>query len=109
MYGVIEKGRIISFEIPIEKMNESQIFYFYISYLNKNIEIFPSLGMFSHIPPISNGYYLSENYIIKFIEKRLTIFNYKQKMENEFEKQYCYELQQKKKGYFYKNEKSYKI
>ena len=102
MYGVIEKGRIISFEIPLEKKNELQILYLYISYLHKNIEIFPSLGMFSHIPPISNGYYVSENYIIKFIEKRIYIFNYNKKLENEFEKQYCYELKKKKKGYIIK-------
>ena len=102
MYGVIEKGRIISFEIPIEKKNESHILYLYIAYLHKNIEIFPSLGKFSHIPPISNGYYVSENYIIKFIEKRIFIFNYSKKLENKLEKQYCYELQKKKKDYIIK-------
>ena len=102
MYGVSLKGRIISFEIPLEIMDKPQILYFYISYLHNNIEIFPFLGMFSHIPPISHGYYVSENYIIKFIEKHLIIFRYSRQLENEFEHQYCYELQRVKKNYIIK-------
>ena len=92
MYGVIEKGRAISFKIPLEKYNFPLILYFYLSYLNENIEIFPSLGMFSHIPNIDTGYCVFENYIIKYSEKRLIIFQYNSEIEKEFEQLYCNEL-----------------
>ena len=49
MYGLTQKGRTILFEIPLESIYGKQILYFYISYMDNNIEIFPSLGLFSHI------------------------------------------------------------
>ena len=73
MYGIIEKGRIVTFDIPLEHI-DMQIFQFYISYNHIVFEIFPSLGWFTHIPPINNGYYISENYIAKIVNKSLTIF-----------------------------------
>ena len=65
MYGISLKGRTFSFQIPLEIMDKQQILYFYISYLRTNSELFPFLGMFSHIPPISHGYYVTEKYICK--------------------------------------------
>lgn len=108
LYGIEEKGRTIYFEIPLEINNSQIIFYFYISYLGINIEIFPSLGLFSRIPPISNGYYISENYIIKYIEKRFVLFHYDHKLENEFEKLYVQELQKYKKDYIIRMRKKIK-
>ena len=46
LYGSTIKGRIISFEIPLETEIMQQTFYFFISYLNHHVEIFPLLGIF---------------------------------------------------------------
>ena len=116
MYGLAQKGRTIFFEIPLELKNECQILYFYISYKDINIEIFPSLGLFSHIPPLSNGYFVAENFIIKYVDKRLNVFQYSQLLEKKFENQYCRELNQNKKDNIinlrknikYKKDKYYK-
>ena len=99
MYGLIQKGRTLIFEIPLEIKNDPQILYFYISYMDNNKEIFTSLGLYSHLPPLSNGYYVSGNYIIKYIENRIILFHYTPKLENEFEIQYCNELYKTKKDY----------
>ena len=95
IYGDIEKGRIVIFDIQLEKIN-IQIFHFYISYNDKIIEIFPTLGCFSHIPPIINGYYVSENHIAKYINRSLTIFIKNKYLLKVFEDQYCKQL--KKEG-----------
>ena len=92
MDGLIKKGRTITFQISLDSINTPQIINFYISFMNQSSEIFPSLGLFSHIPPLNNGYYISENYIIKYFENRLILFQYSQKLEIEFEKLYCHEL-----------------
>jgi len=99
MYGLVQKGRIISFKIPLEAKDQPQILYFYISYMNKIAEIFTYPGLYSHIPPIFNGYYISENYIMKHIGNRLTLFKYNQKLEIKLEQSYCYELKKFKKDY----------
>ena len=88
MYGLIEKGRVIVFDIPIKNTNE-QVIKIFISYLNNNIEIFPSLGSFTHIPNVKDGYYSTGNYIIKSIERRLIIYRYNQFLEKSFENRYC--------------------
>ena len=99
MYGIIQRGRIVIFDIPFRIINTPIIVRFYISYMDKTIEIFPSLGWFSHIPPINDGYYRYENIILKYIDKRLTIFKYNQNLEEQFENLYCSELKRKKKDY----------
>ena len=101
MYGIIEKGRIVMFEIPLEK-NKIQVFQFYISYNNIIIEIFPSLGWLTHIPNIKDGYYISENYIAKYINKILTIFINKKKTSKLFEQKYCKQLKKIGKNYIIK-------
>ena len=116
MYGLVQKGRIISFKIPLEAKDQPQILYFYISYMNKIAEIFTYPGLYSHIPPISNGYYISENYIMKHIDNRLTLFKYNQKLEIKLEQSYCCELKKFRKDYLidlrkyakYKNNKNKK-
>ena len=94
MYGLIQKGRTIFFEIPLEIKNECQTLYLYISYMEEISEIFASLGRFSHIPPLSNGYFISGNFIIKYSNKRINIFQYNHQLEMRFENQYYYELKQ---------------
>ena len=97
LYGEIEKGRLISFEIPLKNFMLSQFFYFYLSYLEIKIEIFPLFGEFSHLPNINNGYYISNDYILKILNKRLIIFEYDKKLKMDFEKQCYCELEKDKK------------
>ena len=97
--GLTQKGRTIVFEIPLGTINLPQTLYFYISYMDNEKEVFTSLGRFSHIPPISNGYYTSDKYIIKYMENRLTLFEYNRNLELEFEYSFCKELQKVRKEY----------
>ena len=101
MYGIIEKGRIVMFDIPLEKKN-IQIFHFYISYNNMIIEIFPSLGWFTHISNIEDGYYISDNYIVKYINSTLIIFINNKKTSKLFEQKYCRQLKKIGKNYIIK-------
>ena len=68
MYGTIFKGRIICYDIPItasHDLNNGKYLHFFISYMNNNIEIFPLNGQTTHIPKVTNSYYIIDNYIIK--------------------------------------------
>ena len=56
IYENIYKGRNVVFNIPLED-RDYQIVQFFISYKGQKIEIFPSLGKFTHIPNTLNGYY----------------------------------------------------
>ena len=96
MYGLIQKGRIVKFDIPIQQINE-QIIQFYISYSKNNIEIFPSFGAYTHITAIKNGYYSQGNYIIKIIKRRINIYKYNERLEQTLENQYCIQLKNIKK------------
>ena len=107
MYGLIEKGRTILFEIPLKLSLISQIIYFYISYLNIIIEIFPVLGIFSHIPNINHGYYISDFYIIKYFNRRLIVFLNNKTLQIKFENQYGSELQKIQKDYIVKLRKKF--
>ena len=109
MYGIIEKGRIVVFDIPLEINNSKQCVLFYFSFLDFKKEIYPSLGSFTHIPPITDGYYSSEKYILKSINKRLTIFQHDKALEFEFEKLYCSRLKKMKKDYFIELRQNYNI
>ena len=91
MFGLTEKGRLVYFDIPIEQKAHT-IFKFFISYEKEIIEIFPSLGELTHIPPLKHGYYFKENYIIKLIERRLNIFAYNSSLLKSLERKYCKEL-----------------
>ena len=93
LFGLIDKGKIIAFDIPLKNI-EKQTIYFYISFNNINFEIFPNLGNFINIPLIPSGYYKSENFIIKMIDKRMTLYKYNEKIEEYFELKYCNILRQ---------------
>ena len=96
MYGIIDKGRIVIFDIPIENI-EHQIIQFFLSYNGFEIEIFPSLGWFSHIPSLLNGYYSSGVYIMKIIDDRINVYLYNESLKESFENQYCKQLKKYKK------------
>ena len=118
MYGLIEKGRVLVFDILIQNLKE-QIIQFFISYNGNNVEIFPSLGDFIHIPNVKDGYYSTEKFLIKTIKRRLYIYRYNKILEKSFEMQYCLylkniskeniiELRRKNKA-FYDNNKRKEI
>ena len=98
MNGIEEKGRIILFDIPFDLKNLPLILNFFISYKGKVSEIFTSFGFFSHIPPISHGYYISNNLIIKYLNNRLLLYQYNEKLEFCFETLYCHVLKNKEKN-----------
>ena len=85
MDGIKEKGRIVIFDIQFERNESAQFVKFFISYKDIKIEIFTSLGLFSHIPPLTNGYYVKENSIIKFVENRFIILQYNKSIAINFE------------------------
>ena len=85
MFGLVEKGRIISFEIPLETSDESQILYFYFSYMGVNEEIFFSSNSFFYITEIMKKHLISKTLFIKYISKRFIIYNYKKKLDNKSE------------------------
>ena len=101
LFGLIDKGRRIIFNISLENIQEQTI-YLYISYKNKNCEIFPIQGYITKLPSLNHGYFISDNYIIKMLEKRLIIYRYNKSIENFFEKQYCNQLEKLGKYYIIK-------
>ena len=88
MYGTMDKGRMVVFNIPIND-NIFQVLKFFLVYKDSEVEIFPSLGWFTHIPNMNEGYYYSSRYIIKFKNGRLNIFPYNETLIETFEDQYC--------------------
>jgi len=106
MYGNIIKGRIVVFNIPME-IKENQVLQFFISLKGYQIEIFPSLGWFSHIPNLLNGYYNSGKYILKLDNKRIHIYQYNDRLKNLFEEQYIQVLKKARKNNIIKLRNNY--
>ena len=96
MYGIINKGRIIVFDIIVNN-NVKQNLCFFLSYKNVSIEIFPSLDLSVHIPPINNSYYVKNDYLIQNINNYLIISPYEKNMLNSLEQEYDKELKILKK------------
>ena len=108
LYGLIIKGRTVSFEIELDNNFDQQIVSFYISYLENKIEIYPSLSLFTHLPSIQNSYYVSQNYILLNYYSNLIIYLYDNHLEKNLEERYCYELRKRKKEYLIARRKSSK-
>ena len=102
IYGIFRKGRIIVFNIPLSNINETQILYFYVTYLNYTLELYTSFTWFSHIANIPNGYYISENYIIKIKDRRFIIFKDKKINVIECESLLGEEIKKRKKDHILK-------
>ena len=96
MFGLTDKGRIIIFDIPLEQIEEKAL-QFFISFMGKSFEIFPSLGYFSRIPGVNNGYYATKKFIIKQDQKRMIIYRYNKNLEEIFSNQYYIQLHTLKK------------
>ena len=107
LFGVIEKGKVIIFEIPLDNI-EMQILHIYISFMEFQYEILTTQGYYTHIPSVPDGYYVSGNFIIKMINNRIIIYNYNNYIESYFEKLYCEQLLRLGKSYFIKYRKEIK-
>ena len=101
LFGIVEKGKIVIFDIPLENIQE-KVIHMYISYMNKNFEIFTTQGYFTHIPKVNEGYYISGNFIIKMINRKLVLYQYNEEIEELFEQQYCEKLNEIGKDYIIK-------
>ena len=97
LFGNINKGRVVSFDITLDIITEEKI-HFYISYMDKIIEIFPLFGKLTHIAPLRYSYYTKENYIIQNQIYELFIHPYNSNLEQSFETLYCNELKKKEKN-----------
>ena len=106
IYKDYYKGRNVVFEIFLENKN-FQFVQFFISYNDYEIEIFPLMGSFTHIPSITNGYYNTDEYIIKLSGGRLNIYRYDEKLKKSFEYQYCKELKKRRKNNIINLRKNY--
>ena len=94
MFGRIIKGRIVKFQIPLtnkDSLNEK--IYFYFSYMNSTLEIYPNFGYYCHVPPINNSYYLKENFILIYDGRRFTVKQNLNELSYKLEKNYCKELE----------------
>ena len=105
LYGTLSKGRIISFDISLN-IKDEQILYFFISYSNGTIEIFPSLEYLNHLPPLNNSYYVSQNYIIKNHYNRIYIYK-NRNQEKIFERTFCFELKNIQRDYLIRIREKY--
>jgi hypothetical protein len=64
----------------------------FISYKNNSFEILTTPGYFSRLPSLSEGYFITENYIVKRNNDRLTFYLYNENLEKYFENKYCNQL-----------------
>ena len=93
MFGTIIKGRITSFQIPLTDNHINKSIFFYFSYMNHTREIFPNFGYYSHVPPINNGYYIKDNFILLYDGRRFTLKENLIELSEKLEQNYCKELE----------------
>ena len=108
LFGFISTSRIVIFDIDLENI-EHNILQFYISINNVSWEIFPNPRLSTRIPIIKDSYCILGNYIIKLIDKRLTLYKYSQQLEQYYEEQYCKQLKQEGKNIIIKLRKETKL
>ena len=93
MFGTVIKGRIVKFQIPLNNAHINKSIKFYFSYMNNTREIFPYFGYYSHIPQINNSYYIKENFILVYNDRRLFLKDNLEELYEKLEKNYCKELE----------------
>ena len=106
MYGIVSKGRIVIFDVKLKK-KDMQNLSFFISYMNKDIEILTLLGSFTHITYIINSYYVTESYILIQNNTIFNIYPYDSNLETNLEQNFCSELVKRKKNYLIKFRQEY--
>ena len=98
LYGNINKGRIISFDIVLDIKSKGNL-KFYLSYMGNIIEIITSFSIKSHLSQLKNSYYIKDNYILKNNRNILCIYKYDYKLVKFFELKYSIELKYIQKDY----------
>ena len=106
LYGIINKGRIISFDISLEIKRKIKL-YFYIVYNNNIIEIFPKISQSIHLPIANKSYYSTNNYIIKNENNYLLVYKNESNLGRIFENDYQNELKKMNKDYLVKIRQAY--
>ena len=106
LFGIYASGKRIIFDIPLKNI-EKQIIYINMSLLNNSFEILTTQGYFSKLPSITDGYYVSGNYIIKMLDRRLILHKFNPFIAKHFEIQYCKQLKKIGKNYMIKLRKRY--
>lgn len=106
IYGIIRKGRIVSFDIELDLNNEREI-QIYLNYKNNNIQILTELNTNAHLPPLNNSYYVKENHIIKYQNNKFIIYPYDFNLEKQLELNYSIELEKQNKEYIIDIRKKY--
>ena len=69
LYGTVK------FKIPLQNITGYKLSFFF-HYKGTQVEFFPTYGLFTRIPPVRNSYLILGKYILKLIERRLTVFRY---------------------------------
>ena len=93
IFGNINSGRIVKFNIPIKKKYINQTITFHLSYMNNSFEILPSFGYYAHIPPINNSYYVNENFILIYNDLKFKIIKNSRIVRENLEQKYTKELE----------------
>ena len=100
--GVVQKGRGMRFAIPLNKEETTDI-KLYFTYKNEYTNhIYFTMGKFGHVPAVSNGYYVKDEFILKMCGRSLRTYPYTKKLHKQFEKKYRASLKEAKKGYLIK-------
>lgn len=98
MYGTIDKGRIVSFDILLENEFKEDL-KFFISYMENVMEIFPSFNFKFYIPFLNDSYYTNEQYVLKQSNNTISIYKYDFNLVENFEENYCNQLKEQQKDH----------
>ena len=101
MFGIIRKGRIISFEIELDITKEEKL-HIYLNYNNVEMNLLASLDTLMHLSQINNSYYVSDKYIIANKNNSFILYPYSKELENFLETKFSVELKIQNKNYLIK-------
>ena len=99
---MIEKGRAMKFAIPLVKEKSADVKLFFTFRKEYTKDIYFTMGKFGHMPPVEDGYYVKDDYILKMVGRCLQSTPYSRRLHNTLEKNYRRSLRQCGKGYLIK-------
>ena len=98
MFGIIRKGRIVSFDIELDVKDEEKM-HIYLNYKNVEIDLLVSIDTLMHLSPINNSYYVGDKYIITNKNNSLILYPFNQELEKSLELSFSGELKMQNKNY----------
>ena len=98
MFGIIRKGRIVSFEIELDIKTQEKL-YIYLNYDKFEINLLSCLDTSMHLSPINNSYYVSDKYIITNKNNSFILYPYSKELEAFLESKFTVELKKQNKNY----------